>query len=404
MAKYKYEGTTEEGAKRSGVVDATTLTLARQNLAAEGLSVSDLKPHKSFFSLSIGSPKVPRAEVMHLSRQLAAFVRAGVPIFDAIDTITAEVSNKTLRATLEDIGENLRSGATLSDSFAAHPSIFPSFYVDMLHAAELTGRLDNVLDQLSTYIERDLDARQKIKSALAYPIVIFIMSIVTVVVLTAFVLPRFQTFFESLDAELPLITRVLLASTAFISTWWWLILATLMLIVFLAWAYFRTDRGQMTKAKLIFRLPVIGEIVEYIIIERWCRLMSAMVESGVPLPDAMVVATEGTNNAVFIKGLIEAREEMLKGEGISTPISRSGLFPGTVTQMMRVGEDTGTLDTQLGTAAQFFESELTYKIKRMTTLFEPTVIVLMGFFVGFVAIAVVSAMYGIFRQVGDLGG
>lgn len=401
-SRFKFEGTTEDGRESTGVLSGDSMREARLELAAKGIRVSHIEPHTNFWSMEVGSKKVPLAELMHLSRQLAAFIRAGVPIFDAISTIADESSNQKLRTTLVDIADSLRSGDSFAAAFASHPDVFPRFYVDMLRAAELTGGLDQVLDQLSRYLERDLEARQKIKSALAYPVVIFVMSIVTVVVLTVFVMPRFEKFFESLDAKLPLITRILIGTTSFLGRWWWAIFGAILLIGLTAWLWIRTESGRRRMDKILLKLPIFGVIIRYIIVERFCRIMAAMTQAGVPLPDAMQVAAEGTNNRVFELGLLEARAAMIEGEGLSAPISRTALFPGSVIQMVRVGEDTGTLDQQLEIAGSFYGLEVEYKIKRMTSLFEPAVITLMGLFVGFVAVAVVSAMYGIFRQIGTL--
>jgi type IV pilus assembly protein PilC len=283
-----------------------------------------------------------------------------------------------------------------------HRSLFPPFYVEMLRSAEASGHLDYVLDQLSRYIERDLEARRKIRSALAYPAIILVMSMVTIVILTTFVLPRFRRFFESLDATLPLPTRMLLGATGFFATWWWAIGAFALVFAFFLWRFLKTTRGRRMKDGLALRLPVAGEVVRFAIIERFCRILSSMLRAGVPLPDAMAIVAEGTNNVIYEDALLKAREEMLQGDGLSRPVQRTGLFPSSVTQMVRVGEDTGTLDEQLEAAAGFFDRELDYKIKRLTSLFEPAVIVFMGVVVGFVAIALVSAMYGIFQQAGGV--
>jgi type IV pilus assembly protein PilC len=336
---------------------------------------------------------------MNFSRQLAAFVRAGIPILEAIETIGAEIDNKVFKRTLEEIGDALRRGDTFSGAVALQSYVFPRFYVDMLKSAELTGRLDTVLDQLSQYIERDLEARRKIRSALAYPAVIGVMSLVTIVILTAFVLPRFKKFFASLDAKLPLPTRMLLSTTDFLADYWYFLLGGGLLVFLLAAAFFRTPRGRYFKDSVKLKIPVVGEVVRYAIVERYCRILSSMVTAGVPLPQAMQVVSEGTKNVVYERGLDVVRGQMLEGEGLASPMVRTGLFPPAVTQMVKAGESTGTLDQQLETAAQFYSQELDYKIKKLTTLFEPAMIVIMGLLVGFVAIALVSAMYGIFNQV-----
>ncbi|MEA2503881.1 MAG: type pilus assembly protein PilC [Actinomycetota bacterium] len=357
------------------------------------------KKKRSIWQFEVTKKRVPRADLMNFSRQLAAFIRAGIPILEAIDTFAQEAGNRTFKEALVDIGASLRQGETFSAAVAAHGKTFPSFYVDMLRAAELTGRLDSVLDQLSRYIERDLEARRKIRSAMTYPALIGVMSLGTVGILSVFVLPRFKTFFASFHAKLPLATRMVLAAGNFVGTWWWAILIGVVTAVVAIVVALRTTAGRVALDKALLKLPVVSDVVRFAIVERTCRILASMVKAGVPLPDAMVVVAESAGNKVYERALGKVRAAMLEGEGIATPITRTNLFPAAVTQMVRVGENTGTLDIQLETAAAFYEQELDYKIKKLTTLFEPAMIIFMGLVVGFVAIALVSAMYGIFRQV-----
>jgi type IV pilus assembly protein PilC len=354
---------------------------------------------KSFWSTEIGGGRVKREEVMHLSRQLAAFARAGLPIIEAVHTIGVDAKNTAVRKMMADVEEGLRRGERLSDCLERHPKIFPGYYRGILRSAELTGQLDVVLDQLAKYLERDLEARRKIKAALVYPSMIAAMSVFTVVVLAWFVLPKFKVFFASLNAKLPLPTRILLAVTDFIANWWWALLAGAVLIAFLWFAAMQTHGGRYFRDRLLLGLPLIGSTVRFALVERFCRVLSSMAGAGVALPEALRVATESLRNLVFTQALAHVNEAMLHGEGLARPLAASGLFPPTAARMIRVGEETGTLDAQLDVTARYYESELDYKIKKLTGVFEPAVIIVMGLIVGFVAIALVSAMYGIFGQV-----
>ena len=343
--------------------------------------------------------KVPRRELMHFSRQMAVFIQAGIPILEAIDAIREEMGNKKLREVLLDIQERLRNGETFADAAATHPEAFPDFYLGILRSAEVTGNLDEVLVRLSDYIDRDLAARRRITGALTYPIAVLCLSVVVVIVLTAFVLPRFETFFESLDAKLPLVTRILLSVSHFITHRWYVIAGVIGLLFATAIWMVKSRRGRAARDRIALKLPVVGELVRFAVLERFCRILSSMVVSGVPLPEALSVTTGAVHNDVFRRGLEDAQEAMVRGEGLARPLSATGLFPAAARQMFRVGESTGTLDDQLETAATFFDRELEFKLKRFTDLFEPAVIIFVGVVVGFVAIALVSAMYGIFRQV-----
>jgi len=229
--------------------------------------------------------------------------------------------------------------------------------------------------------------------------VVLVMAIITITVLAVYVLPRFKDFFASLGAKLPLPTRMLIGLTDFLANWWWALLGGIVLIVVGFALLFRAHWGRRLRDRTLLKLWVVGEVVRYTIVERFCRLLASMMEAGVPLPEAMTVLGRGTNNVIFQEGLASVREAMVRGQGIAAPMAASKLFPGAVIQMVRVGEDTGSLDQQLEAAAAYFDKELDYKIKKLTSLFEPAVILFMGLIVGFVAIALVSAMYGIYNQV-----
>ena len=356
-------------------------------------------PRKSLLQFELTRKKIPRKDLMHFSRQLAVFIKAGIPIIDALEAIREEMGNKFFAAILEDIVDRLKSGSTFADAADQHADAFPNYYLGILRSAELTGRLDVVLVQLSQYVERDLEARRKVISALAYPFVILGVSVVVVAVLVSYVLPKFEAFFADLHAKLPLPTRILLNTSHFLTTRWYIPAALLAGLVLLAILAARTDRGRTIRDTLLLKLPILGDLMRHVVLERFCRILSAMMQAGVPLPSALSVTTTATSNAVYRRGLVQAREAMMRGEGLAGPLIATGLFPPSAKQMFRVGENTGTLDEQLETAAVYFERELDYKIKRFTTLFEPAVLLFVGGIVGFVAIAVVSAMYGIFRQV-----
>ena len=399
MVKFKYDATNEAGARTRGVIDATSVRLATASLVGRGYDVNKLKEKKSFLQFEITRKKLPQGELMHFSRQLAAFVRAGIPLIEALEIIEEEADNKTLKRVLAGVRESITSGDTFSAALRPYHTLFPPFYLDMVKAAELTGNLDDVMDQMSRYIKRDLDARKQIKSALTYPIVVLVMAIGTIAVLSVFVLPRFKVFFDSFNATLPLPTRMLVAVTNFMSNWWWALVLGFAVLMTGFMVAVRTRRGRRAKDKMTLKLPVLGEVIRFSIVERFCRLLSTMMGAGVPLPEAMAVLGQGVKNVIFQERLADVRDAMMRGEGLARPMGASKLFPGAMIQMVRVGESTGTLDDQLQVASDYYGQELEYKIQHLTALFEPAIIIVMGLAVGFVAVALVSAMYGIYRQV-----
>ena len=399
MAKFSYSATLPNGDLARGSHKAASREAAELALYERELRNIRVVEQTSFLKMELTAPRVKRESVMHLSRQLGAFISAGLPLVDAVRLIAEEAPNSSLKRVMSEVEVGLRGGDTLSDCFDRHPKIFPAFYRGILRSAELTGQLDTVLAQLAGYLDKDLATRRKIKSAMIYPVVVAAMSVVTVAVLAGWVLPQFKTFFASLDATLPLPTRMMLAATDFLADWWWALLggaAVLALIVLVA---VRTHGGRYARDRFLLAVPVLGGTIQFVLVERFCRILAAMVGAGVPLPEALRVATQSLRNLVFVRALSSVGESMLRGEGLAQPLTATGLFPTTATQMIRVGEETGSLDTQLEVTAGYYEGELTYKIDKLTSLFEPIVLVVMGLVVGFVAVALVSAMYGIYHQV-----
>jgi type IV pilus assembly protein PilC len=399
MPKYSYSATLPSGELSRGSHKAASREAAELALYERELRNIRVVDKKSFLKMELTEPRVKRESVMHLSRQLGAFISAGLPLVDAVRLIAEEATNSHLKRVMNEVEVGLRGGDTLSDCFDRHPRIFPAFYRGILRSAELTGRLDSVLAQLAGYLDKDLATRRKIKSAAIYPLVVAGMSVVTVVVLAGWVLPRFKVFFASLHATLPLPTRIMLAATDFVAAWWWALLGGALVLALVVFGGIRTTGGRYAKDRLVLALPVLGDTVRFVLVERFCRILAAMVGAGVALPEALRVANESLRNVVFLRGLSSVGESMLRGEGLAGPLTATGLFPVTATQMIRVGEETGSLDTQLEVTAEYYQGELTYKIDKLTSLFEPIVLVVMGLVVGFVAVALVSAMYGIYNQV-----
>jgi type IV pilus assembly protein PilC len=399
MPKFKFTATTADGVAVSGLENALTVGMARRALVAKDLSPVDVREKKGILTLEIIKKKVKRRELMHFSRQMAVFMRAGIPVLESMEVMTDEVGDKVFQRVLAEMSESLRAGETFAGAADEHPEAFPPYYLGILRSAELTGNLDVVLDQLSDYIERDLEAKRKITSALIYPAIVMVLAVVAVVVITGFVLPQFKTFFSSLDAKLPLPTRMLLSIANIVTNDWYVLVGIFAVVVLGVVLLTVTNRGRELRDTALLRTPFLGSLVTTAILERFCRILCTMVDAGVPIPDALLVTGDATANSVFRRGLFSAREAMLRGEGLAAPLAATQLFPTAARHMFVVGESTGTLDAQLGSAAAYFDKELEYKLKHFTSLFEPAVILMVGLVVGFVAIALVSAMYGIFRQV-----
>jgi len=400
MPRFKYVAVGADGKPAVGVLKGSTADGIADSLSRQGYEVRSVKQEgRRILQFELTPEKVGRVELGNFSRQMGAFIKAGVPILDALQVIADETGDKKLAKVIVDVMDSLRFGDSFADAMSVHTEAFPPFYISVLRSAEATGDLDVVMSQLSRYIERDTESRRKIRSALTYPSLVMCLAVVTVVIMVTFVLPRFKTFFKSFNAKLPLPTRMLISFSGFITHWYPVMIAVVVGVVVAVFVALRTESGKMAKDRFLLALPVAGDVVRFTVIERFCRILTSMIRAGVPIPDALNLASTGANNRVYARSIATARLEMLEGGGISQPIARTKLFPGSVTQMMRVGEETGSLDEQLANVAEYYERELEYKLKKLTNLFEPLMVIFVGLIVGFVAIALISAIYGIYRQV-----
>ena len=399
MPKFQFSAASADGTVINGIEQAAAITTVRDILIDRNLQPISISEKKSLLQFEITKKTVKKRDLMHLCRQLSVFVRAGVSVLEALTVISEETNDKLLKSALVGMRVSLESGSRFSEAAAEHPELFPGYSVEILRSAELTGNLDVVLDQLSEYLEREIDTEHKVKSALAYPAIVMILAIVVSTILVTYVLPKFRSFFKSLNAKLPLPTRMLLDIAKWIGDWGALAGGTIVALVIAIALAIRTTQGKELKDKFLLKIPVIGNLLHTAIVERFCRLLASMTVAGVALPEAIAVTTAATNNTVFRNALTAARSAMMRGEGLAGPLNATGLFPGAARQMFMVGESTGNLDDQLQAAANYLDRELDYKIKRFTTLIEPAVIIGVGVIVGFVAVALVSAMYGIFHQV-----
>ena len=396
MPTYRYVAVGPDGSEIKDALEAPSEDALRNQLLMRNLEVKTVKQKKKFNELELSPQRVPKQEIMHFSRQMAAFVRTGIPITEALEVVEDGTSNKRFRQILSSMREQINNGVPFSDALTEHARVFPPYYIGILKSAELTGQLDVSLEQLSSYMERDLDSRSKIKAAMIYPAVIFGMSLLTVVILAVWVMPKFVVFFKNLDAKLPLPTMLLINMSDAAQELWFVWVGLMVAFAALMVWMHKSPKGRLVRDRLFLRVPLIKDVVLFAVTERVCRIIGAMVRAGVPLPETLNAAIQGANNQVFERGLVTARDRMLEGEGLAQPIVDTHLFPRAAGQMMRVGEDTGTLDIQLENAAEYYGRELEYKLKKLTSLFEPAVIIAMGLIVGFVAVALISAMYGVF--------
>lgn len=403
MPSFTYAAIDVSGTTVEGTQKAPTISAARATLIDRNLYPVRIEEKRGLLQFELTSEKVDRKALLHFTRQLGVFMIAGVSITDALDIIGDESTDVALRRAIVDMAEDLRNGGTLSASMLKHTNVFPSYYVGIVRSAEMTGKLDESLDSLGEYLQREIDTRSKLVSALTYPMIVLVMAIGTVVLLAGFVLPKFKPLFEEMGTELPLPTKIMLAISDFFTVYWYIAAGLIGGFVIVAAWVFRSESGRPVRDRVVLKIPMVRGLVEFSLLERFCRMLGAMVTAGVPLIDGFATTTTGTDNLVFRRKLEEVQQAMLEGAGFARPLAETKLFPGAARQMFKVGEETGTLDKQLKVAAEYFGRELEDRMRRFTAMFEPLLIIFIGSVVGFVAVALVSAMYGMMGDMNQSG-
>lgn len=343
-----------------------------------------------------------RQSLLHFTRQLRVFVRGGIPLARAIRIIADESSETELRSALVSVLADLDRGEALSAGLERYPRIFPAYFIGLIRSAEATGALVETLGALETYQTRVIETRSRITSALAYPGIVMALALVTVAILAGFVIPRFEPLFEELGSTLPLPTRILSNTTSALTRNFIAIACVSVAVAAAIVLSSRTTRARAVLDALVLKVPFIGTLIRYVMLERFCRILAACVHSGLPVTSGMRLSNQTISNAVHRDLLTRAAQDMSMGVGFSAALTRTGLFPGAARQMFRVGEETGALDEQLSAAGEFFDAELNVRMRRFVALFEPCLIVFVGLVVGFVAVALVSAMYGVLDGVREI--
>lgn len=342
---------------------------------------------------------VSTSDLVLFSRQLSTFLKVGVPITEAIRLLRQGTRSGAFRAALDAINEDLDDGEPFSVAISHHPHIFNQLYVDMVRAAEYSGSLDRVLQQIAFYLQRQDTALKRLRSAMIYPAIILTLAIVVCGVLVVVVLPNFVALFREFHAQLPLPTRILIALGSFAQTWRLQIVAVVLVVVFGVFLFLQSGPGKVFRDYALIRLPVLGSILVFSIVERFTRTLATMLRAGIPISQTFDVASASAGNIRYRRGLDSVRQRMVTGDGFSEPLAATGLFAPMVIRMVRVGEETGTLDQSLEQIADFLAEEMDYKVRNMIALMEPALVIAVGTAVGFVAVSVVLPMYGLLKAV-----
>lgn len=400
MPVYEYIALDARGHKRKGVLEAETLSHAQRKLRSNQVFPVRIKEvrekgEKLFVweSLRNWFNRVRPQELAATTRQLSTLVGAGLPLVSSLNVLVSQTGENNLRKVLAQIKDSINEGNSLTQSLGQYPHIFNAFYANMVRAGEMSGTLHVVLERLADYLERQETLKSKIRSALAYPILMFFIGSSVLFFLISFVVPNITRIFQDMHQRLPVFTMVLISISSFLKDYWWLVLISLMGIAVIIRYFLHTLKGRRWWDAWKVKIPVVGEILRQIYLSRFSRTLGTLLQSDVPLLQALEITRHVINNTVFSEELKKVVVEVEEGRGLAQSLTKSGQFPPLVLEMIAVGEQSGTVEKMLFRTADALEREVEMKIGVFTSLLEPVMIVIMGFLVGFIVISILLPIF-----------
>ena len=398
MPVYAYTAVTSAGSLTEATLDAASEAQALSQLKRRGERVLRLKAvadNQAVRGSKVRGKKPPADEVAGTVRQMSILVRAGVPLVESIQGLAEQARSQTLRACLEQMSIDVSQGTALSDAFARHTAVFPALAVEMARVAEAGGNLAEAMEKLADHMETGAEITRKVKSALAYPIVVMAISVVTVLVMVTFILPRFMKLFDQMGAKLPWTTKMLMGVSHTLTSRWYLFVVGAAAAFYYARRYARSPGGRAKIDNLTLNLPLVGDIVRKVVLSRVIATMATLLSSGVPMVKTLETSAAAANNEVVKEALLGARKDVAEGNATSQALRASRIFPPMVLQMVASGEKTGELPRMLDYVCQLYARESDAKVKSLTSVIEPVMIVVLGVVVGFIAMSVIVPIYSL---------
>lgn len=381
-----------------GDVDAATEDAAQEQLRRDGLTVMELSGENSGLQLKILAPRVRRQDIIYTTTQLGLMVETGITLSAALATIASAEKNPTWRATLEALRESVEAGDDFSTALSRHPKYFDETYVSLVRASESTGSLGEMLETIATYLRRDFDTRQKVRSAMAYPCVMMVMAVGIVIFLLVWVFPRFAPLFDRRGVELPKATQFMLAISKFLTGYWYIAIALVAaLIVGIVWGK-RTPVGIEIWDWIKIRIPVLGPMFRKVIIGRSIRTLGAMLAGGVPMLTALELCSRVSVNVYYRRMWTRVADAVTEGKQVCTALTGDPLMPPTLVQMIAAGEETGKIDEVLARVSVFYDTEIEQTLKAATSIIEPVMIGVMGIVVGGIAMSLLLPIFSLSQQ------
>ncbi len=382
---FEWEGKDKNGKVVRGEVRAGGEAVVSASLRRQGILITKVKKRRT-----TGGKAIKQKDIAVFTRQLSTMMRAGVPLLQAFDIVARGSTNARMTKLITDIRNDVETGTSLSSAFRKHPLYFDSLYCNLVEAGEAGGILDTLLDRLAIYQEKTMAIRNKIKSALIYPVAVMVVAFVVLAVIMLFVIPVFKEVFTSFGADLPAPTLFVIGMSEIFVKYWWAIFGFLgggIYFFFESWK--RSEKMQRTMDRLLLKVPVFGALVYKSAVARWTRTLATMFAAGVPLVEALDSVGGAAGNAVFKDATEQIQKDVSTGASLTASMQTTGIFPNMVLQMCAIGEESGSLDAMLGKSAEFYEDEVDEAVKGLSSLMEPFIIVILGTLIG----GIVVSMY-----------
>lgn len=402
MATFNYKARDTQGRLAQGLIDAEDETKAALSIEKLGLSPVGISLNTGFDVgglMKFRMKRISHQELLVFTRQLSTLISTGAPLITSLENVSDQTQNLMFKQVIKNIISSLKGGLSFSESLAQYPDIFGNLYTSLIKVGEAGGLLDKVLSRLAELSTQEIDLRSRIRSALVYPVVLALVAFVIVNFVLIAVLPKFVVIFEASSAKLPLPTRILLSLSYIVRNFWWLIGLGAIFGLNSLRNYYRTSAGRYRIDSLILRLPLFGPLALKVMISRLSRSIAALTKSGVPVLEALSVVEKTIPNVVLQKMIKDTRAAISQGQSLTEPFHASGLFPSMVIQLINTGERTGRLDQMFDQIAGFYEPEIEFTVRNLTSLLEPVMLLVMGSIVAFIALSVLLPIFNLIKVI-----
>jgi type IV pilus assembly protein PilC len=398
---YVWRGKTVGGEMVSGEMQVSSKAELIMNLRKKRVTMTSAKEKSKPSGLGLGGGGVSTKDLAVFTRQFSTMINSGLPLVQCLDILAKQAEKDNFRKLISQTMRDVESGSTLADALSKHPLVFSDLYVNMVEAGEAGGVLDVILGRLATYLEKMNTLKRKIKTAMTYPAVVFVVTIAASTFMLLFIIPTFAKMYADFGSDLPGLTRMVMALSTFVRTRWYLILTAVVVAFFGFRRYYATKEGRASVDRLLLKVPILGPVLLKAAIARFTRTLGTLVSSGVPILEGLEITAKAAGNTVVKNAVMKTRASISSGQTIAGPLRESEVFPPMVVQMISVGEETGALDEMLSKVADFYDEEVDSAVDAMTSVIEPVMIVLMGGIVGVMLIAMYLPIFKLVSVIMD---